>query len=236
MIECDLHIHSLRSSCGYHTLLEIVEIIREKGLKTFALTDHSPVHDTPIAHFSVMLRRMPKIIKGVRVFKGIESAILNPDGDIDLPVIDNFSFEVILAGLHPIGGFIANPDKDINTRAVINAMKKYPSLKVLTHPNFEKYPIDIDAVTDAALETDTALEVNNAYIMVKKVDNESLAHMLELASEKGTLLCVNSDGHMFNEMGSFEHALEFMKPYGPDSFNIVNRTLESTLSFLGLEE
>ena len=50
------------------------------------------------------------------------------------------------------------------------------------------------------------------------------------------MLCVNSDGHVFSEMGIFDHALDFMKPYGLENFNIVNRTLESTLEFLGLEE
>jgi len=236
MIECDLHVHSLGSTCGYHTLLEIVAIMREKGLETFALTDHSPIHNTPKAHFSVLLKRMPPVIKGVRVLKGIESAILNPDGDIDLPVFDSSPYEVILAGLHPIGEFLKSMGKEKNTRAVINAMRNNPSIKVLTHPYYKAYPVDLDAVTDVALETGTALEINNSYLLTDKADTDALGLMLELAREKGNLVCVNSDGHIFNEMAEFDLALEFMKQHGLENFTIVNRTRESTLKFLGLEE
>ncbi len=40
----------------------------------------------------------------------------------------------------------------------------------------------------------------------------------------------------YHEMGEFDLAETFMEPYGIDSLNIVNRTLESTLEFLELEE
>jgi len=37
-------------------------------------------------------------------------------------------------------------------------------------------------------------------------------------------------------MGEFDQALSFLEPFGVDRFRLVNRTLESTLEFLGLEE
>ena len=46
----------------------------------------------------------------------------------------------------------------------------------------------------------------------------------------------NLDGHVFSEIGEFGCALGFMEPFGLDNFTIVNRTLESTLEFLGLGE
>ena len=236
MIECDLHIHSIRSICGFHTLFEIVSVIREKGLKAFALTDHSPVHTTPRAHFSVLVKRIPPVIDGVRVFKGIEASILNEDGDLDLPVFEGFPYEIIIAGIHDYDKFMPGPDKDRNTRAVINAMKKYPEMKILPHPFYKFCPFDIDAITDVACETETAVEINNAYILTKKADTDALQYLLELALKKEAMLCVNSDGHVFSEMGVFDHALDYMKPYGLENFNIVNRTFESTLEFLGLEK
>ena len=236
MIECDLHIHSIRSSCGFHTLLEIVNIMCEKGCKAFALTDHSPLHNTPHAHFSVMLKRMPRVISGMRLFKGIEATILNDEGDLDVPEFAGFAYEVILAALHESDEFSTNAGKAGNTRAVINAMKKNPLVKIVTHPYYKAFPLDLDAITDVACETNTALEINNSYILNEKADLEALACMLELTKEKGTMLCVNSDGHMFNEMGTYNLALKFMESYGIDSFNIINRTLENTLAFLELEE
>ena len=236
MFECDLHIHSIRSTCGFHTLLEIVNIMREKGFKGFALTDHSPVHNTPHAHFSVMLRRMPGVINGLRVFKGIEATILNDEGDLDVPKFAGNPYEIILAALHELPEYSTNANKIKNTRAVINVMKKNPSVNVITHPYYKSFPVDLDAITDIACETNTALEINNSYILNGKADLEALASMLELAREKGTMLCVNSDGHLFHEMGSYNLALKFIESYGVENLNIINRTLKSTCAFLGLEE
>lgn len=232
---CDLHVHSIRSTCGFHTLFEIIEVMKEKKQTAFALTDHGPTLETPMPHFSVMLRRLPPVINGVRVFKGIEASILNAGGDIDLPVFKGYDYEIILAGLHNHDIFAGTTSKKENTRAVVNALKKNPSIKILTHPYFVALPLDLDEVTDAAVENGTALEINNSYILNGKADMESMACMVELCKKKGAMLAVNSDGHVFSEMAEYGLAVEFLKPYGIENLNIVNRTLESTLEFLGLE-
>ncbi len=233
---CDLHIHSIRSSCGFHTLLEIVDIMRKKNNRAFALTDHDPSLKTPPSHFSVLLKRMPSFIEGIRVFKGIEASIEDCDGNICIPEFEGVSYEVILAGLHPNVSCKENMNIERNTQAVVNTMKKHPEVNIITHPFYESFPLDIDIITSVALETQTALEINNSYLLNNKADKKQLTYMLDLAKEKGTMLAVSSDGHVFSEMAEFDLAIEFMKPYGIDNLNIVNRTLESTLDFLGLEE
>lgn len=115
-------------------------------------------------------------------------------------------------------------------------MKNHPEVNIITHPYYDSFPLDIDIITSIALETHTALEMNNSYILNNKADKKQLTYMLELAKEKGTMIAVSSDGHVFSEMAEFDLAIEFMKPYGIDNLNIVNRTLESTLEFLGLEK
>ena len=235
MSYCDLHVHSIRSTCGFHTLLEIVTIMRAKKQKAFALTDHGPALETPQAHFSVLTKRMPPVIEGIRVFKGIEASILNFEGEIDIPEFGSYPYEIILAGLHNHGTFANSHGVEKNTLAVVNTMNKYPAVKVITHPAYEALPLDMDIITDVAVETGTALEINNSHLLNNKADKERLACMLELAQEKGTMLAVNSDGHVFSEMGEFDAAIEFMKPFGIDNFNIVNGSFESTLKFLGLE-
>jgi len=232
---CDLHVHSIRSTCGLHTLLEIIGIMKGKNIEAFALTDHSPVLDTPRAFFSILLRRIPPVIDGMRVFKGIETSILNVEGDIDLPVFPGYSYDIILAGLHNHDVFENNQGQKFNTRTVINALKRNPSINILTHPYYSMLPLDLDAVTDAAMDNNVALEINNSYILTGKADMEKMARLVELVLEKGVRIAVNSDGHVFNEIGEFSHALDFLKPYGLDRFTIVNRTLESTLEFLRLD-
>lgn len=236
MIDCDMHVHSLRSACGFHTLLEIVSIMRKKGTRAFALTDHGPTLETPRSHFSVLLRRVPPVIDGIRVFKGIESSVLTVAGDIDLPEYEGFPYEIILAGLHQHADFSQSRGVRENTGALINAMRKNPRLRCITHPNYMALPVDMDALTDAAAEYGVAVEINNSHFRNNKTDNGSIPPMLELVLKKGVPLMVNSDGHVFTEMGEYELALKCLEPYGIDNFRIVNRTLESTLEFLGLEK
>jgi putative hydrolase len=176
------------------------------------------------------------VIDGIRLFKGIEASILNIEGVIDLPIFKGYPYEIILVGLHNHDDFEDNPGFRKNTEAVVNAMKNNPGIKILTHPYYDFLPLDLDAVTDMATEKGIALEVNNSYLLTKKANEESLAYMLELALKKGTKIAVNSDGHVFSEIGEFGCALGFMEPFGLDNFTIVNRTLESTLEFLGLGE
>jgi putative hydrolase len=231
---CDLHVHSIRSTCGFHTLLEIVSIMKSKGLETFAITDHSPVHDTPKSYFSVLLKRLPSVIDGIRVLKGVEATILDTDGTIDLPVYNGHKFDIVLAGLHDQGIFATNPGIEMNTEALVNTMRRNPEVKVITHPTYGSMPVDLDILTDVALETGKALEINNSYILTGKNNPDSLYKLIGLVREKGNLIAVNSDGHIFNEMGEFGLALEALDKFGgADKFRIVNRTRESLEEFLG---
>ena len=232
---CDLHVHSIRSSCGFHTLLEIVGIMREKGIEGFALTDHGPSLGTPKSHFSVMLRRLPAIIEGVRVLKGVEASIMSPDGALDLPVWEGYPFEVVLAGLHSHDHFTNGLSEQDHTEATINAMRNNPRISLISHPYHTMYPADLDAITDVASETCTALESNNSHLLMNKADTDSLMRLLDYARAKGTLLAVNSDGHVFSEMGEFALALDAVEAFDIPPEQIVNRSLESTLAFLGLE-
>ena len=40
MLEIDLHVHSIFSHCGLHTVLELINQARATGMKGLAITDH----------------------------------------------------------------------------------------------------------------------------------------------------------------------------------------------------
>jgi putative hydrolase len=235
MNQCDLHVHSLRSECGFHTLLEIVSIMKGKGAAAFALTDHGPTLGTPLSHFSVLLRRLPGTIDGVRVFKGIESSVLNVEGIIDLPMFEA-PYEIVIAGLHPHGDFVRSRGEAENTRALVNAVRRYPMIRGITHPAFLTLPVDHDRLADLAAERNIALEINNSHLRNGKDDIDRVGRLVELALERNVPLMINSDGHVFSEMGEFERAYGLLESHGAERFRIVNRTLSDTLAFLGLEE
>ncbi len=233
VISCDLHTHSIRSACGFHTLLEIAGIIRNRGLQAFALTDHGPMLGTPRSHFAIMLRRMPAFVGGVRVFKGIEASVLDSEGTIDLPTFDGCQYDIVLAGIHKHHYFETDRGIEKNTRAMVSAMRHNPEIRIITHPCDAMFPVDPDIITDVAGETFTALEINTTHIRLGKVDKDILDRTIEYAAEKDVMLAVNSDGHMFNEIGVFDDALTALEPFGLDRLNIINRSYESTLAFLG---
>jgi putative hydrolase len=205
-------------------------------MKGFALTDHSPSLGTPPAHFSVLLRRVPSYIDGIRVFKGIEASIMSTSGDMDIPEIAGHPYEIVIAGLHPHDYFEQSRGEAENTEAMANAMRNHPYLKMITHPYVASHPVNIDEITDVACETNTALEVNNSHLLTGKTDEDRLNRMLELAKEKGTRIAVNSDGHVYNEMGGTALAANAIRANDANTFNIVNETYESTCSFLGLSK
>jgi predicted metal-dependent phosphoesterase TrpH len=40
MIRNDLHVHSIQSLCGLHTILEIVQVASRKGMRLVNIADH----------------------------------------------------------------------------------------------------------------------------------------------------------------------------------------------------
>ena len=100
MLSVDLHVHSLFSSCGLHTLLELLEGGRRAGLAAMAITDHGlAVGNGRLT--SVFFERFKCPYDDIVLYKGIELNILDDTGAVDIvwqfmPFID-----IILLGVHP---------------------------------------------------------------------------------------------------------------------------------------
>ena len=83
----DMHIHTNVSDHAFSTLLEMCEAAAEYGLKSIAVTNHTPgfPDGAHIMHFESILE-LPRYISGVFVLRGAEVNILNSNGDtLDLP-------------------------------------------------------------------------------------------------------------------------------------------------------
>ena len=149
MIRNDLHVHSIRSLCGVHTLLEIVEIAAGKGMRSVNICDHGKASGKEIK-FDVInnKRRFPRVIqstqgKSVTVLTGIEANILDMDGNSDFPADQAREFDLVSAGFHSMAKELASKKSPrINTQALENYLKRYP-LDILTHPCITAFPLDI---------------------------------------------------------------------------------------------
>ena len=91
MIRNDLHVHSIRSRCGQHTLLEIAEIAARKKMRMVNICDHGSASGGEMS-FGVPTdkRRCPRDVPCaggavVSVLIGIEVNILGVDGSSDFP-------------------------------------------------------------------------------------------------------------------------------------------------------
>jgi DNA polymerase (family 10) len=161
-----VHNHTTASD-GAHTLREMAEAARARGLEYFGVCDHSqslkiahgltPAElEAQIADVAALNRENP----GVRVFSGSEVDIL-ADGQMDFSDDLLSRLDLVVASVHQ--GF--NMSVDEATARVVRAVSN-PHVDVLGHPTGrlllrrEGYPLDHEAVLDACAQHGTAVELN----------------------------------------------------------------------------
>lgn len=232
--EVDLHVHTIASGHAFSTVDEIAREASARGLRMVGLTDHGPaLPGGPHIYHFMALRFVPPTLYGVRLLRGVEANIIGP-GAIDLPDRLAGKLDLVLAGFHEGCGFDERGEQ-ANTEALLQAMAN-PQVKVISHPGNPQFPIDYPAVVQAAAETGTALEINNSSFSISRKGSAPNCHeIIRLCGRYGTPVAVGSDAHIAQGVGEFDNALRALADAGIEPAQIINRTLESTLTFLGLE-
>ncbi len=234
-LEVDLHTHSVASGHAYSTIQEIAEAANRKGLKVVGITDHGPALPgaAHLYHFW-NLRILPAMLSGVRVLKGAEANILNTEGELDIPSEILEILDVVQVGLHPRCGYEETTQAK-NTNAVIKAIAN-PWVDILVHPGNPLYPLDIDAVVEAAQEFDVRLEINNSSFVTRQGSYDSCLAFAEVAYQKGLDIILGSDAHLASAVGEFDHALELAVQAGFTKERILNSSSERVLDFLSVKK
>ncbi|MBE0598888.1 MAG: phosphatase [Desulfuromonadales bacterium] len=237
MTQCqtDLHVHTVASGHAYSTVEEIAREAARRQLRLVGLTDHGPgLPGGPHLYHFRALRFIPPVLHGVRLLRGVEANITAP-GELDLPqdVLD--TLDLVLAGFHEGCGFDARGEK-ANTAAVLRLMER-PEVKVIVHPGNPNFPLDYPALVRQAAATGTAMEINNSSFTLSRHGSEGNCHTIaRLCARLGAPVALGSDAHIAQGVGEFEAALEALRQAELPADQVVNRTLESTLAFLGLAE
>lgn len=202
-IRGDLHMHSNWSD-GNHSIRELAEHIRENyDYDYIALTDHSKSLPVAGGLDEEKVREQIEAIEKVNddlgeefIKCGIEVDIMS-DGSLDLSDDVLSELDWVVAAIH------SKMNQD-NTKRLIKACENQ-YVCALAHPtgrmlnSRDPYDLDMDAVLDAAKETQTALEING---QPKRSDlNDRWARA---AKEKDIPLVISTDSHYFGN-------LEFMK-------------------------
>jgi putative hydrolase len=233
--EADLHVHTVASGHAYSTIGEIAVEAAGKGLRVVGMTDHGPaVPGGPHFYHFAALRFVPATLNGVRILRGVEANIVGI-GRLDLPEELLGRLDLVMAGFHEECGFDGQ-GLEANTAALL-ALIDQPRVKVISHPGNPNFPIDYEKVARRAAETATALEINNSsFGQSRKGSSGNCREIARLCARFGTPVAVGSDAHIAQGVGEFGEALKLLAEEGVGPQQVVNRTLESTLVFLGLEE
>ncbi len=202
-----IHVHSLYSD-GSATIRELAKACARLGYSYLGMCDHSRTaayaggldvesvrrQGVEIEELNAELNDGPDY-RGFRVLRGIESDIL-PDGSLDYDdsVLDTFDF--VIASVHSR----FNMTEVEMTDRVIKAMRN-THVSILGHPTGrlllarEAYPINMQAVAQAASELGVAIELNAS------------PHRLDIdwrecryAKSLGVKISINPDAHHLSQI------------------------------------
>ncbi|HAW60546.1 MAG TPA: phosphatase [Actinobacteria bacterium] len=230
----DLHVHTVSSGHAFSTVDEIARVAAEKGLKLVAITDHGPALPGGAHPYHFWnLRVLPKEIHGVRILRGAEANIVDPQGGLDLPDDLLETLDIVLVGFHPRCGY-EGETKEKNTRALIGAIKN-PLVNAIVHPGNPLFPIEVESVVEAAKEHGVLLEINNSSFLTTTSRTGSYECDLPIAivaCEQGLDVIISSDAHFASGVGEFGEAIRLAEEVGFTEERILNTSVERVFKFL----
>jgi len=220
----DLHIHTISSGHAYSTVMENARAAADKGLEMIAITDHGPaMPGGPHAYHFGNIKVIPDELFGVRILKGVEANVIDRAGNLDLEDDRLAGLDIVLAGLHDV----CTPNGSIpeNTEMMINAIKN-PWVDVIVHPGNPEYLIDAEAVIQAAVQYDVAIEINNSSLKLSRVGSTPYCEkILCLAKQYGAKILVGTDSHFSLAIGDFSQVIPLLKKYDVAPSAILNTSI-----------
>jgi len=230
-IRGDLQMHSTWSD-GENSIREMAEACRARGYEYLSLTDHSQAVTvagglTPDRVRSQWgeIDALRHEMVGIRVFRSLEVDILK-DGSLDMPDEILKELDLVLISVHSF----MNMGKVEMTDRVIRGMQ-HPEVDILAHPTGrilnrrEPFPLDVEAVLQAAAELDVAVELNAHPERLDLHDGH-----VRRAKELGVKVAINTDAHSVRD-------LELIR-YGVDQANrgwLEKTDVLNTLSLEGFQ-
>jgi DNA polymerase (family 10) len=190
----DLHCHTTASD-GTASIEEMATAARAAGYRYLAITDHSATMgfgaDVSPDQLREQVERIRGIeIEGIELLAGSEVNVL-PDGSLDYEDEVLAELDWVIASVH--SSFQMTSEQ--MTARIIRALE-HPLVDVLGHPSGRKiarrrpYPVDMEAVIDAAARTGTMLEINAS------PDRRDLNDVYARAAAKaGVPIVISCDAH-----------------------------------------
>ncbi len=201
-IRGDLHVHSTWSD-GNETIETMAEAARELGYEYVGVCDHSisskianGLDVERILNKMIELREINEKVSGIEILMGAEVDILR-DGSLDYPDGILEKLDVVIAAIHSSFGM---GEAEMTERIIAAIESKFTH--IISHPTGrllnrrEPYQVNVDALIDAAAESNTSLEINAYPDRLDLKDVHS-----RLAKEHGVILSINTDAHSSADLG-----------------------------------
>ena len=235
----DYHTHT-RYSDGSASVIEMVRVAKERGLKEIAITDHS-VSKTYRGLKKKNFERYRGEVESARaelpVLVGVESNVVSVDGHIDVDDEMRKKLDILLFGVHimilySVRGlftfclpnlffnlihYVPKFQVRRNTEIVKRVIEKN-DIDVWTHPN-KYFKLDVVEVARTCAHRGTLIELSSKKISYRPVDFERMAAL-------GCKFIINSDAHSTKRVGDTARAEEFLKncDYNPACIINMNQT------------
>jgi putative hydrolase len=223
MQKFDFHTHTLYSD-GECIASGIAEAAEARGLAAVAITDHGPELSVGIdpAKIPLMFRDIESARPdaNIPVLAGMEANVVNVDGAIDLDDEVIKKIDILVIGLHTLGGASQEELAKNYFLAIMNAMKNN-RVDVVAHPfrlhsNLAPYlsPEDIDEFVKLAAEKGIAIEINSKY----RVPSEEF---LRICLKEGVKLSIGTDAHTVAEVGMVDWQMAVLKRIGASEDDLI---------------
>ena len=192
----DLHMHTTETD-GKDDIRTMAEAARDAGLEYIAITDHSQalsmangLDERRAIDHAARIRAVDAQRIGIRLLAGIECDI-RPDGSLDLADDCLAALDIVVVSVHSA----FNQDRQQMTDRLLRAIAN-PHVDILGHPTGRMipkrppYPLDVEAVADAAARHGVAIEINSQPHRLDLNDVHA-----KLARDRGVRLVISSDAH-----------------------------------------
>lgn len=226
----DAHTHTLACGHAYNTILELVAAAAQKNLEMICITEHGPaLPGAPTPLFFANYRVIPGKINNVKVLKGIESNIMDADGNTDIPMDFINSLEIISASLHT--PTFKPQTKAVNTSAVLGAIAN-PDVDFICHLGNPTYELDYEAILQDAKKHNTLIEINNGSFFIRKGSKPNCEWIANRCKELEIPIIIGSDTHFATDIGDFPYVDKVLDAIDfPDEL-IVNLDTKRLIDYL----
>lgn len=217
------HCHSNWSD-GDATLEEMARAAKACGFGYLGMADHSQslkiangLSPERVKKQHKEIDALNKKLKGIRLFKGIESDI-HTDGELDYDDDVLASFDYVVASVHDHFGL---PEAEM-TRRIVCAVS-HPRVTMLGHATGrlllrrEGYKVDLEAVLQAAARHGTMIEIN---AHPNRLDLDWVH--CKRARALGVTLVINPDAHSTGEITHVSYGVDVARRAWLEKGNVFN--------------